>query len=212
MANTAGPFGMRPVRHRNGAPFNSGGNLYYLPTTAGTSYIGDPVVLGGSYNTTPYYNYPAGTLPTVTSIGGSTAVTAANVVGSIVAFFPEQATSPIYNTTGTARGVYVADDPDLEFEMVDDGLVAATANFYSSTAGTGVVNNNACINNSTFSGNAYTGVSGVTLATGSFAGTATLPLHVLGLAIQPNNALSPSAIWRVIINTHAYRNSAITGV
>ena len=45
MANTDSPFGLRPIRHRNGAAYNGAANPYYINSTYATAlFIGDPVV------------------------------------------------------------------------------------------------------------------------------------------------------------------------
>jgi hypothetical protein len=192
MANTSAPFGLRAVRYRNGSPWNAGGNLYIVPASVASSlYIGDPVTLGGTSNTATYYGYQPGTLPTVSAI---TAGDGNPVLGAVVSFFPETATSSIYSLPSTVRGVYVADDPDTEFELQDDGLSALTA---------AAVGRSANFNVSTFSGNASIGVSGATMST-TLSSSATAQLHILGLVMQPNNALGTSAIWRVMINNHNY--------
>ena len=52
MANTDSPFGLKPIRHRNGAPYNGAANPYYIPASYGTALvIGDPVIKSGTSNT-----------------------------------------------------------------------------------------------------------------------------------------------------------------
>ena len=195
MANPSAPFGLRPVRYRNGSPWNAGGNLYIVPSSVGSSlFIGDAVTLGGTSNTATYYGYQPGTLPTV---GAITSGDGNPVLGSIVSFFPETAASSLYSLPSTVRGVYVADDPDTEFEIQDDGLAGLTA---------AAVGRNASINIATFSGNTGVGVSGHTMST-TLSSSATGQLHILGLVIQPNNALGANAVWRVMINNHNFSAS-----
>ena len=44
MANTSAPFGLRPVRSLNGAPWNGAATLYYIPSTDTNAYnVGDVV-------------------------------------------------------------------------------------------------------------------------------------------------------------------------
>ena len=51
MANVDTPFGLRPIRHRNGAPYNGAVNPYYLRSDyAVATFIGDPVVKTGTSN------------------------------------------------------------------------------------------------------------------------------------------------------------------
>ena len=49
MANSNTPMGLRPVRHRNGAPYNGAATRYFVPASDGTAlFLGDPVVVAGS--------------------------------------------------------------------------------------------------------------------------------------------------------------------
>jgi hypothetical protein len=195
MANPNAPFGLRPVRHRNGAPFSGGGNLYWVPSSLASSlFIGDPVTLLGGANSATYEGFAPGTLPSVTTI---TTGDGNPVLGSVISFFPEQATSTIYSLPSTGRGVYIADDPNLEFEIMDDGVATLT---------TAAVGRNANFNTSTFSGSTTDGVSGATMSTtlSSTSGT-TGQLHILGLVMQPNISVGQYGVWRVMINNHSFR-------
>jgi len=51
MANIDAPFGLRPLRHRNGAPYNGAVNPYYIAGDVAALFIGDPVVKTGESNT-----------------------------------------------------------------------------------------------------------------------------------------------------------------
>ena len=187
MANTNAPFGARGLRNRSGAPYGGQQNLYYY-TGSNTLYIGDPVILTGTANTTPYYGYAAGTLPTVDI---TTAGDGYYLTGFISSFFPEDFSSKTYGVASAARGIYVADDPELTFEIQDDGLVTSTAAFVGSNgnlvAGSG--------------GNAYTNLSSWMLSS-TTATTATSQLKILRLSTRPNNALGQYAVWEVMINRH----------
>ena len=45
MANADTPFGLRPIKHRNGAPYNGAMNPYYKAAGYGTAlFVGDPVL------------------------------------------------------------------------------------------------------------------------------------------------------------------------
>ncbi len=108
MANLAAAFGMRPIRHRNGAPYSGAARLYFT-TGASALYIGDPVIVNGGGNTALYYGSPISSLPTVIL---ATAGNGNSLTGAVIGFFPEQATSSVYNPSGASRGVFVADSPD----------------------------------------------------------------------------------------------------
>lgn len=130
MANTDNAFGMRPVRHRNGAAYNGAFNPYYVPSTYATAlFIGDAVTKTGTSNTT-HVTAPGagafipGSLPEVnkTAAGDGNAIT-----GVIVGFAADpNGLERTYNPASTARVVYVCDDPDVVFEIQADGVVAVT--------------------------------------------------------------------------------------
>jgi hypothetical protein len=205
MANPNSPFGARPVRHRSGAPYNGSARLYYVPASLAALYVGDFVALAGSANTAEYYGNAPGTLPTVALATSGSAVTSGSttvLVGAIVGFFAEQATSPVYNPASTARGVLVADDPELVFEIQDDGVATLAA---TDVAG------NYAINVSTNSGSAATGRSGHTMGTTNDTTNVGAQLKMLGLSKRTKNALGQYAVWDVIINNHAY-GSRVLGV
>lgn len=131
MANTTGPFGLRPVRHKSGAPWNGASNPYYVPSTYGTAlYVGDPVVKTGTSNTAAVKApgvgaFNIGTLP---EINKATAGDANRVTGVIVGFaaLPNDLTKQ-YNPASTERIVFVCDDPDIAFEIQADGAIPAAS-------------------------------------------------------------------------------------
>ncbi len=123
MANRDAPFGLRPVRHRNGAPYNGAVRMYYVPAGYGTAlFIGDPVVKTGTSNTAEVLGHAPGTLPEINkaAAGDGNAIT-----GVIVGFVATSFDSKTYNPASTERIALVADDPDLLFEIQADGAIAA---------------------------------------------------------------------------------------
>ena len=75
MANNDTPFGLRPLRHRNGAPYNGAANPYYIPSSYATAlFIGDPVIITGTSNTSAVKvpgvgDFAPGTLPEINKAG-----------------------------------------------------------------------------------------------------------------------------------------------
>ncbi len=204
MANVNGPFGLKPLRYRSGLPYNDAATLYYIPSSnASNLFIGDPVVKITGGNAVAYYGNPVGSLAQVQI---ATAGVGNAITGVIVGFFPEQATSPVYLPTGTARGVYIADDPNLVFAIQDDGVVATDYTWTSANA-------NLLL---TTAGSTITGLSGAQLstatkyvaATGSSA-TAQLKIHRLRPIV--NNNTGANAVWEVTINQHTEGYGAGTG-
>jgi len=130
MANSDTPFGLRPVRHRNGAAYNGAVNYYYVPSTYATAlFVGDPVVKTGTANTTIVTapgagEFGIGTLPEVNkAAAGDTNL----ITGVVVAFAADpNGLERIYNPASTERVIAVCDDPDVIFEIQADGAIAAT--------------------------------------------------------------------------------------
>src|SRR3990167_5725888 len=121
MANADAPFGFRTVMHRGGAPYNGAANAYLA--TCGTSlFLGDPVLITGQSNATEIEGNPPGSLPII-NVVGTTDVSP--ISGVIVGVSPTDATSTTYfaGTKATPRIVWVADDPDLLFEVQCDDTI-----------------------------------------------------------------------------------------
>jgi hypothetical protein len=201
MANVDAPFGLRPVRHRNGASYNGAVNKYYVPSTYATAlYIGEAVTKTGTSNTTEVEGNQPGTLPEVnkTAAGDGNAIT-----GVIVGFGPNRDDlSKQYRPASTERVVYVADDPDLVFEIRDDGGVALDAT---------VVGLNAVLID-TESGSTTTGLAGTEMDSGTTdapAADASNQLTIQRLVDKGDNALGVNAVWEVKINNHTEAHAAL---
>lgn len=197
MANSNTPMGLRPVAHRNGAPYNGAATRYYVPASDGTAlYIGDPVVVGGTADANG-----------IMSVVKATAAGGAYMLGPVVAVDPVEGAgaggrdSTVYRAASTERYVWVADDPDLVFEIQEDAVGGALA-----VADVGL---NADWIAGT--GSAITGLSGAMLDTSTKATTATLQLRILGFSQRVDNEVGvANAKVRVSINLHSLRN--VTGV
>ena len=197
MANTNTPFGLRPVRHANGAPYNGAATKYYIPASDGTAlYLGDPVILAGSADANG-----------IASITKATAAGGAYMLGPVVAVDAMEGAgaggrdSTTYRVASTERYVYVADDPDLIFEVQEDGVGGALA-----AADVGL--------NADWiagSGSTITGLSGAMLDTSTKATTDTLQLRIQGFKQSVDNQVaSANAKVLVSINLHSRRN--LTGI
>lgn len=200
MANTDAPQGFTPVRYRSGAPYSGAVRSYYVPSSDGTAlFIGDPVIIAGSANTAAVNGHLPGTLPSLTraSVGGP-------VTGVVAGFETTDRNDTPYRAASTERVVFVADDPNLIFQIQDDGggTVAAT-----------MIGLNADYIFTT-SGSTYTGMSGCEVDAGTTtapATTAGLPLKLLGIARIEGNELADYATWEVAFNDHTMAN-AVAGV
>jgi|SRR6056297_275102 len=203
MANTDAAFGLRPVKHRNGAPYNGAVRPYYIPSSYATAlFIGDPVVKTGTANTAEVTVPGAGVFHpgTMPEINKATAGDGNAITGVIVSFASD-AENEVYNAASTERVAFVADDPDLIFEIQADGTLAATS-----------VGLNAVLIY-TNSGSTSTGLSGVELDTTSDvpAADASNQLTILGIPNREDNSDLSSANVNVLvsINNHTEAHAAL---
>ena len=205
MANSDTPFGLRPLRHRNGAPYNGAVNYYYVLAGYATAlFLGDPVVKTGTSNTAGVKipgagDFDPGTLPTVNK---ATAGDGNAITGVVVGVFMDPDDSgAVYKPASTEAVLAVADDPDLVFEIQDDGAAALAA--------TSVGLNAVLIY--THAGSTSTGLSGVELDTNSDApaADASNQLTILRLKPELGNEIAANAVWEVKINNHSEAHGAV---
>ena len=190
MANVDAPFGLRPVRYVSGAPYNGAANRYYIPATDTDAavYIGGLVKMTGASDSDG--------IPVVT---GNVATNDA-VVGVVVGVEPVTDDSTLYRANSTARYVYVADDPNLLFEVQEDGTmtdpVGGTAQLTGFTSGSTV-----------------TGRSSIEIDSSELSETGDTDddVQIIRLAQRPDNAKGANAVWEVRLNNHQLINAA-TGV
>jgi hypothetical protein len=119
-------------------------------------------------------------------------------IGPVVAFEPVES-SPnlniIYHPTYTAQYCWVADDPNIIFEIQMDSATTLTADDIGS---------NGCMVR-THSGSTTTGLSGVEADESEFAGADTSDqLLLLGLVDRPDNELDTHCKVKVLISYHQY--------
>lgn len=204
MPNTDNPFGLRPVRHRSGAPYNGACRPYYLQSDYATAmFIGDPVVITGAVNTAAVSAPGAGTFPigALQSVNKATVNTGA-ITGVIVGFC-KRADQPQYNPASTECVVLVADDPDLEFEIQADSTFTPAS-----------VGLNAALIYTT-AGSTITGRSGAELDTGTTTAPGTsagLQLKVKGFVNREDNDMAAANSKLLVqINVHTLA-SGVAGI
>lgn len=205
MANQDTPFGLRPIRHRNGASYNGAANPYYINSSYATAlFIGDPVikVAGGSnaaaLSAAGVGDFPIGTLP---EIEKATAGDTNRITGVIVGFapLPDNLTQQ-YNPASTERVALVCDDPDIIFEIQADGAIPAAS-----------MGLNAVLIY-THSGSTVSGLSGVELDTTSDAPAADASNQLLILRaanIPDNDTTLTHAKVEVMINQHTQNQGTV---
>lgn len=188
MANADAPFGLRPVRYKNGAPWNGAATRYYVSSAGANYFIGDPMDLAGSADSDG--------VPTVSK---ATLADGNYTIGPIVAVEPETEASTVYVASGDNRYVWVADDPNLIFEIQADsqGTIAASE-----------IGLNA-IMIETHSGSTTTGLSGIELdtTTDAPATDASNMLLIIGGSRRVDNDFDAQhGIIEVMISAHRFLN------
>jgi len=190
MANANTPFGLRPVKHQDGSPYNGQVNVYSIAASYATAlYIGDPVISSGTADTNG--------VPGIAIYGGTGAIRGVIVgLGKYEGLIANPSNLDITYRPASDPAVWyalVADAPDLIFEVQEhsNGTALAAAQ----------VGLNTVLNSGT--GNGY--VSGWELSSATDATpatTATLAFRLLGLARRPDNAFGAYAKWLVSANVH----------
>ena len=201
MANSDAPFGFRPVKHRNGAPYNGSCEPMYIASSynSGGMYIGDLIVKVSSGSNTSKVNvpsvgsFPPGTLPQIQLAAVTDGTYASGVIVGFAAN-PDNL-SQQYNPTSTERVALVCTDPDVIYEIQADGDLTET-----------MIGLNATFIR-TASGSTYTGLSGEELDTGTTtapAANASLPLRIVGMVNRDDNDTeSANQKALVAINMHS---------
>ena len=186
MANADTPFGLRPVSHLDGSPYNGAVRQYaFAAGDATAAYVGDPVILSGTAQTIDGVVYP----------DVDQAATGDVIVGVIVGFKPVTQDSLIYRAASTQRIAYVA-PPNLLYEIQEvSGGTALT------TAAIGL-NANFVVG----SGSTVTGYSGVELNNATEATTNTLDVQIVGISPRADNEAGEHAKWLVRINRSQFAN------
>jgi hypothetical protein len=202
MANMDYRFGLKPVRSFLGGADDIKVHPYYVPSTYATAlYIGDPVVVTGTSNTTLVNNkYKPGTLPEINkATAGATYKISGVIVGFIKPTMSSSDLSKIYNPASTESVVLVCDDPFTVFEVQADSAHAIAATDMGANAN--VVY--------THAGDTVWGLSGAELDTASMTTNATFQLTILGLVNREDNAQGTNAKLEVMINLHSFKAASV---
>ena len=187
MANVTTPFGLRPVRHLDGSPWNGQTIRCYISASYATAlFIGDPVIFG---STTLANKDATAKYPTIVTNAGTTGLLCEGVITS---FEPNPNNLTLqYRPASTERWANVVPAvPNLVFQIRDDGSGAPTKVFPHQNA-----------EMAAGSGSTITGLSGFVLDATTPTTTQAHPLHIMGLADIEDNELDDYAIWEVLINT-----------
>jgi hypothetical protein len=184
MANANKPFGFRPVRYRNGSPWNGQTQLYaFAASRAGDAFKGDIVQFDATArSTTPSDVYAPG-IPCI--LAPTAGITTNSFRGVITGFVPEPEFNQnmraslglMYRVASTARYAWVCDDTSVVYEAQE------AASSLSSGVIT-AVNRTADIDYT--AGNVTTGVS-QSRVSGTWQTAAVRPWRCLRYTQRPDN-------------------------
>ena len=216
MANDTNYWGLRPVKHLGGAPWNGVTEKCYVGSDDGTAlYIGQPVQIStdsSASDATAKY----------TSVLACDVIDADIIYGVITSVDTCEDYSTIYRAASTERYLNVVTDPTViyhirgcgggtptaAFPFLNACMIAGTASTLTGLSGTMLDEGTTTI----------TGLSGLNLDEGTTTAPSvdpSNPLIILRAANLPDNELGDNCIWEVMINTHQLRAGAtgnVTGV
>jgi len=190
LANLDAAFGLIPIRHMNGNPWNGVTTRCLVEDNYGTAlFIGDPVIVTGvvgSDDTTG-----VGPVVNIASAGDTNRIS--GVVTSIQPIPTNLAVN--YMPASTGGYVNVCMDPDVVFIVQDDAGATLTS---------AVISDNAVLASGT--GSTVTGRSAWELAAATApASDASYQLLILSVHDVPDNAVGANCIWEVLISNHTMR-------
>lgn len=200
MGNATGAFGLKPIRHISGAPWNGATVKCYISASYATAlYIGDPVL----FSPTLAEKDTTGRYPTINKSAG----TAGTLVrGVIVGFEPDpDGLEKVYSPASTEGYAYVVMDADVVFAIRGDGGGTPSKVFPGQNA----------VMIATTAGSTTTGLSGMNLDEGTTTApntTQNFTLHILGIQDKPDNELADNAVYEVLLNTNENATGRFLGI
>jgi hypothetical protein len=201
LSNPTGAFGLRPVRHMNGAPWNGATVPCYVSAAYNhTLFIGDPVL----QSPTAAEKMASGLYLTINQSAGTDGII---ILGVIVSFEPLYSDlTKIYNPAVTERIANVCMDPSVVYEVRGNG--AATPEAAQVGANASLI--------ATTSGSTVTGLSGFQLDEGTTSDprvNQSNPLLIVGASSRPDESpLSTYTLWEVVLNTPYNATGLVLGV
>lgn len=192
MANINTPFGLKPVRYLNSAPYNGQARKYHIKDDYSTAlYIGTPVTLTGTSSSTPLGAHADVQIATLADTNYT--------IGPIVAFDPTYSDlSKVVSPVDTDGYCYVADDPNIIFEVQCDSVTNLTP------ADIGL---NAILVQS-HAGSAYTMLEGMELDESSAAGNSSFMCKIMNVVNRADNEMTAGGVAHtkveIILSTHTY--------
>ena len=192
MANVSRINGLRPVKHLSGSAWNGAQEAFSFLAADGTAaFVGDLVKVGGSAD--------ANGLAQATR----TSADADLPIGVVVGFVPDYSNlnaPAALRSASTARTAFVIVDPTVVYEIQADAAAAITD-----------IGLNVGLNYT--AGSTVTGLSAMTAKMSTKATTATLPLKIVGVRQSPDQDMSYSSNWKLLVtvNTNVFGSAGTTG-
>ena len=199
MANETGAFGLCPIRHLDGSPWNGVTIPCFVSAAYATSlFVGDPVLL----SPTLAEKDASGKKPTINVSDG---LSGSLIRGVITSFQPIDRDSKVYNPASTERIANVCMDQSVIYKVRGDGGGTPAKVFTGQNA----------VLIATATGSTVTGLSGFHLDEGTTTAPTTtqaFTLHILNILNQEDNALADNAVYEVLLNTPENATGRILGV
>jgi hypothetical protein len=186
-------FGLKPVRHKNGSPYNGECNMYFIPSTDASAIgIGEAMKRVAAMDT-------PGEVSVVAQAAAGDAL-----IGAVVGIVPNAsiADDKVYRPASVGCYVMIADDPDLIFQVQEDAVGGAVS---AANIGEGY---NADIVVASTTANVLTSTGdSKTMLDSSDAKAATAQLKIIGVKRDKVNsaALTAGSVLEVMIFEHALR-------
>ena len=201
MANISAAFGLRPVRHLNGNPWNGYTRKYLKEDGLDEAhFICDPIVMTG----TAPSDDPTGIYPAIKLATQYSTFVCHGIIMSFDLIGPTGLKSDtVYSPKKESRYVNVCVDPDVIFIIQGDGA-SATLTVDAIGANVDYVSG---------SGSTSTGLSGWMMDDSSISQTAVDNLLILGVWPEEGKEMGDYCVWEVLISHHGFRcQTGITGV
>ena len=200
MANPTGSFGLKPVRHQDGSPWNGATVRCYISASYATAlFVGDPVLL----SPTLAEKEATGKHPTINASAG----TAGTIIKGVITSFepdPDNLTRT-YSPASTAGWANVCMGGDVVYEIRGDGGGTITS----------VIPGQNAVMIATSAGSTASGLSGFDLDEGTTTApntTQNFTLHVTAITNREDNDLGVNAVYDVLLNTQDNATGRFLGV
>lgn len=191
MANVQAAFGLRPIRHLNGNPWNGATERCLVEDNYATAvFVGDPIIYTGtatSDDASQHYK----------AVNVATEGDTNRIYGVVVGIEPNRDNlSRTYIPASTGGYVYVCVDPDVIYAVADEGGANLTGDAIGANA----------VLEAGSGGSTVTGLSSWCIDTDDTpAADASNQVLIMALHPKDDNEVATYAVWEVLITNHVLR-------